>query len=409
MKKDAKLDAALFFILLFEFLRKYLISDVFVLSIIGLFGVVFIILSFFDFKFKKREFFRMLCFLIVAFFVFWQFIQIGIIERAKGDLNVNDGMIMTEFAAKSLVEGKNPYEVNYLQAVQKEKKLAGVFDYEREELAHMQYSPLAFLLTVPALLVSQEFFGFFDLRLLLVPLFLVSAFCGYLLCGRRILFLIIFLFNSVFLVSLYKGAVDTMVLFWLLLGLLFLKLERLNWASFVVGLAVGTKFIAIPFVPIFFAYLFMLEKRNLKLILPQIAVFLSVCVFVYLPFAVWGIGELWKDLVIYQLIGGQIGKPIAGFVGLPQLAKSIGFVSVGTNFPFFALFIPTYLLFLAAFWRFAKRVNDLNFYIATYFFSFLLFVGFSRVVQTDYLAYISQFLVLATFAGDKKLIRGSSN
>lgn len=404
VKFNKNLDAALFFIFIFEFLRRYSETEPLLLSVLGLFGMIFVVLSLFDFKFKKREFFRLICFLIVVVFAFWHFIQTGINGREKGDLVVNDGMIMTEFAAKSLVGGKNPYELNYIEAVQKEKKLAGFFDYEREELGHMQYSPFVFLLTVPAFLFSQELFGFFDLRLLLVPLFLLSAFCGYFLCGKKILFLIIFLFNSVFLVSLYKGSVDTLVLFLLILGLLFLKFKRINYASLMIALAVGTKLIAVPFVPIFFAYLFILKRKNLKNILPQIAIFCVVCGIIYLPFAIWNLKELWTDLVVYQLIGGQSGKPIAGFAGLPQLIKSVGLVVGDSKFPFFVLFMPTYLLFLHAFWKFAKGMSNLNFYIASYFFSFLIFLSFSRVIQTDYLAYISQFLVLAAFAGDKKLI-----
>lgn len=412
-KNERVLEISLLFILVFQTLRSHSALSSSALVLITIFVLIFILFSLFDSKLKIANIIRFLSLFSLAVSIFSLIFLKAIFERQNSldKINVNDGMIMTEFGTKSLLAGKNPYSISYLEAVKKEKSQAGQKNYEIEELKHFQYSPVILWLSVSFFLVSQNLFNFFDLRIVLVSLFFISALIGYLLTNRSVLFLIIFLFNPVFLSSLTTGANDVVPLFFLFLCLMFLKLSKISVATVALTFAVGSKLIALPFAPIYFIYLIRTKGMGRKEIFVQFVIFLVSSLAIYLPFAVWNIGDFVSDLVIYQVAGGSVGKPIAGFLGLPQLLNTLGIISKDSTFPFFILFVPIYLAFLRFFWRLMGKSRNLTSLTLGYFFAFLIFVSFTRIVQTTYLDYISQFLILAAFYSDVdvKNLPGSTN
>lgn len=399
-KNERLLEISLLFILVFQTLRSNLLANNLVLVLVALFFLSFVFFSFLN---KKQSIFKLLSLILLAVSIFLPLLSKVIDERKNnvGHVNVNESMLMVEYATKSLLLGNNPYSISYLEAVRQEKSQSGQMGYEIEDLKHFQYSPAIFWMTVPFFILSQYLFSFFDLRLLLVSIFLTAAYIGYKLTRGSSLFLIIFLFNPVFLFSLIAGSNDVFPLTFIFLNLLFLKFSKMAYATIALSLAIGFKLIALPLVPIYFSYL-LVRKFPKELILRQFVIFIIFSLIIYLPFAIWNFWDLISDLVIYQIGGGTTGKPIVGFLGLPQLLHNFGLISQNSNFPFFVLFVPIYFLFLYLFLKSAKKITDLSFYVIGYVFSFFVFLVFSRMIQTDYIAFISQFIVLSAFVDTKK-------
>lgn len=400
LKNYRLLEISLLFILVFQTLRSNLLANNLVLVLTGLFFLSFVLFSFLHVKLSG---FRLLSLILLALTVFLPLLTRAISERGnnRGYVNVNESMLMVEHATKSLLAGNNPYSISYLEAVRQEKSQSGQKDYEIEDLKHLQYSPSIFWLTLPSYIVFQDLFHFFDLRIVLVFLLFISGLIGYLLTNRSVLFLIIFLFNPVFLSSLMQGSNDIVPLTFIFLSLLFLKFSKITYATIVLAIACGSKLTAIPFVPIYFGYLFV-RKSQKESAFKQILIFIAFSLIIYLPFAIWNFWDLMSDLFIYQIGGGVIGKPIVGYLGLPQILHNFGLIDQDSSLPFFVLFVPIYFVFLYFFLKIVGKINDLSFYVIGYVVSFFVFLGFSRMIQTDYIAFISQFLVLSAFLDRKR-------
>ncbi len=399
-------EASLLFILVFQTIKSNLITNLLVLALIAIFIVFFVIFSLPKIEFPYINKLRLYCFLAIVLVIFTSLLSNFFVSRTLdyGKSQLNDGMIMTEFATKALLSGKNPYAISYLEVVQKEKTPAGKLDYEREELKHFIYSPVTFFVSAPFFLLSENIFHSFDLRIVLLFFFFSAAVVGSFIVKDKILFLMLFVFNPVFLNSMLQGAVDIIPLTFLYLCICFLLKGQVTRATILLAIACGTKLTVTPFVPVYFLFLYLGFKKDwgFKKILIQLVYFVVASLVIYLPFLFWDPQSMFKNLVLYQISGGSVGRPIAGFLGIAQILTAAGLIRQDSNFPFYLLFIPVFVVGLKIIFNFLKLAVDVRALVISYVGIFFVFLAFSRIVQTDYLAYVSQFLVLSAFIEHKK-------
>lgn len=324
-------------------------------------------------------------------------------NRTTNKVSVHDGVIMTEAASKALLSGENPYSVNYRGVLYQEKYPQSVT--LRSELNY-PYSPGMILMNIPFFWLTDNLFGIVDVRIFFLSLFLLSAFVGALMIREKILFFVIFLLNPLFVPLLYYGANDTLVLFFFVLIAYFLRAKKLVWSTVALGLISATKLLYLPLVPLYFIYMFLGSKGNkFERLINQLTIFVLVNLAIYLPFLIWSPNDLIKSVFLNWLGVGEGSYPVAGYLGIAQILTSFGLVSPQTSFPFFLLAVPFEIIFLFIAYKMIRKSPSLQTLSVLFAFNLILVLLFSRLVQTYYLAFISQILLLATFLGDIKLTR----
>lgn len=326
------------------------------------------------------------------------FVRIHNPEVAK----IHDGAILTEAAYEAILAGKNPYSVSYQAFFEKDKYLGEIAPHAE---SHYTYSPTTFLVNIPFSAVTDILFKFKDSRVALLVFFLLVAFVGNLLVKEKLLFGMLFLLNPFFLPSVLFGANDVIPLFFLILTIAFLYHKKIVMATIMLGIATTTKLTVLPFVPLYFLYLFwkIAENERFKLLIKQAFLFVLINLTFYLPFLVWNFGNFIDDVLIYHLQGGVAGRPIAGFLGVPQLLTSFSFISQNSNFPFYLFSLLIGLISLPFFYYLFKKSLKLSILCVSFVIYFILIFSFSRILQTDYLAFLSQVLLFAGFVKDRKI------
>lgn len=396
------LEATLASILIFTLLLIFRISDQLILTLVAFLLLIFILLSAKSFLKIGGEGLklRMFCLVAIAIAVHGYLLTSAVVARLDDPkYSVHDGTLITEESYRQLTQGKNPYSISY------EALYVNQVDYldkvVHNEFDRNSYSPLAYLINFPVFVATEATFGFIDMRIFSVMSLFIAALLSLPLVGEKILFLIIFLFNPVFAKSIYFGANDVLILMLLCASIFFLYLRKRAMATAFVALGSSTKLLFLPFVPLYFLFIFATKKGQKLFAFKNMAIFVIVCAIVYLPFMIWNPGDFFEDLVIYNLLGGDLGRPIAGFVGIPQIMNKFGLISENNTFPFFLLAIPLSVIFLSYGASLLRKFAKLSLLVFLYAVFFIILFSFSRVVQSDYLTFISEVLVLAAFLKDR--------
>lgn len=401
------LEAALLLILLVVALRSNFLISMPILIILAVLVFIFLGLSFRQYLWQKEFFAGRFLTILVTLAILYLFLLSSHIDRRQNqiDYSLHDGAVLTEVATEAILIGKNPYEINYRNAFSNvyNKPIEVVYD-------HYMYSPMTFLVNVPFKLILGSFFAFYDFRITLVIFLFLSGLIGLLMVEKKILFLTIFLLNPLFLPLTFYGANEVLILFFIIACLVAIFSKKFSIATVMLACATGTKLLALPFVPLYFLYLFLLSSPSKKTVQPNssagrlsivshLLLFILVNLIIYLPFAIWSFSDLIEDVVLFHLRGGEGLHYIAGFLGVPQLLTNLGFLSVYSTFPFYGLQLVAALAFLYFAYRILqKSLNLITLNILFVFFLSVILV-FSRIIQISYIAYISQFLLLASFQG----------
>jgi len=395
------LESSLLFILVVTLFRSQFIENRIVILLTAILILVFIPLSFFPVKslhFKNIRFFLLISILII--------IQGYMLIKSVGDRrveqgSVHDGIILTEASYRALIKLQNPYSVNFGDVLNREKYFGSVPSYAA---VHFPYSPMMLFANMPIFWLSDNLAGFIDMRITLVIFFFLTAFIGTLMVREKTLFLIIFLLNPLFVPLLYYGANDIVILFFFFLQLCFLHFKKQSLATVMLALATGTKLLILPLVPLYFLYLFMLSNKadKLRIFFKQFLLFTLVNLIVYLPFLIWNSHDLLEDLIFPWIGNGILSHPIAGFLGVPQILSRIGLIPVDSSFPFFLLALPFLgLLSIFSFYILKRSAHPANLCML-FALNILLLLSFSRLLQTYYLAFISQILLLSAFSKERE-------
>ncbi len=391
------LESALLFIFVVHAFRTFQITNLFAILLTALLLLGFFASSIFPRKmpnFGKIRLFLLISILLTVYsFLLIQEVDSRV--NAQNSKNVHDGVIITEFSYRFLISGLNPYSLDFGNVLNHEKYDG---DVPLRATVNYPYSPMMFLVGVPIYLITDNFFNTIDMRITLVIFLFLTAFLGALMVREKILFLIIFLLNPLFIPLLFYGANDIVILFFLFLSLYFLYLRRELWATVMLGLATGTKLLILPLAPLYFLYLFMsFKKKKTEKFIFNIAIFIFVNLVIYLPFLIWNPRDLIGDLLSPWIGNSVYAHPIAGFLGVGQILSKLGLVSADSSFPFFIFAIPFELCFLAlAFKVFkeSKHILTLSVFMAA---NLILLLSFSRLLQTYYLAFVFQILLFASF------------
>lgn len=389
-------ESSLLFILIISLLRQEQVTSRLFMGVEAILIIIFIAISWIPIKKTlKLVKLRFAVFLGLVLMLVGFLTGQAVLSRLNNPLHkIHDGAIQTEVAYQKLLQGANPYSINY-----------GSFLNSAAD--SYVYSPLTILINAPIFSFTGYFFHFFDIRITLIILFLLSALVILTIVRERILFLTLFLLNPLFLHSVLYGAKDVLMLFFLSLTLIWLKLNRITLATIMVGLGSATKLTFLPFVPLYFIYLYLRLSNNRvkrKLFFQQLGIFVATSALFYLPFAIWNWSDLYHDLVLYQFNGGDVGRPIAGFLGVPQLLNYFNFIPGNSSLPFYLILIPSSIIFLLYSFKYLKRSLNIRLLCLIYCGFLLLVLSFSRILQIDYLGYISEVLIIGAFILSEPII-----
>ena len=400
-------EVALLFILVLHTFRVHYITNQFLIAFVALNLIIFIYFAIkkssfnnrFSFGFSQFILFVLIIVSIFGFIAFRNFEERIKIVKVGGELAIHDGLLQTEFASMQLLQGKNPYSITYKEVLKGERYYS---NGEHPSLRHYVYSPLMFIVNIPFSIITTRL-GTVDLRISLILFFITAGFIGSKIVKEKVLFLTIFYFNPLFVPMLLFGASDIILITFLYLCILFLKNRRLSLATVTLGFATGTKLLILPFLPLYFIYIYFWagsRGNRKKVIFKQLFIFLLINFLIYIPFAVWNFPDIVDDLLVYPYMVSS-GYEISGFIGFPRFLVSLGWASNSLGL-LSILTLITFIILSVIILFFSVNVIKKSFNIGTLCFLYSLFfiviLSLSRLFQSNYLSFISQIMLVGSLA-----------
>jgi hypothetical protein len=322
------------------------------------------------------------------------------------ETHAHDGAILIEEAIKKTLQGRNAYTEDYYGTPLEQSGFAdpriwrrlGVETYPA--LEHFVYPPFAFLIPLPFYPVAKAAFGWFDLRLILLPAYLVFMLCSYALpkrSERKIVALQFAALNPYLATFLITGRSEALPLAALTTALFFLE-KRPAWAQVFLGIACLSKqyvWLIVPFVG-----LFLIRERagkfRVKTLVSLVAgLWLFWVVFFggMLPYAIWDFPALLRGVVLHS--GAHPIKGVGAY-GFGTWVLFFGWVeNAAAKFPFLLIqavvTLPLFVLCLA--WQTKK--NDISRMMLGAAACIFVFFYFSRYFHDSYFGVITALLALS--------------
>ncbi len=323
------------------------------------------------------------------------------------------GVIQTEATIDFFLAGRSPYIEDYLDTPMAEWGI----EY-RTALYHYPYLPWTFVFSTPFYLVSQVSLGWFDQRFVYLLLFALTLLLSQGLARTRSKKLLVVMFiglNPILGSDLIFGQNDSFILFWIVLGLWFLRRREKTasghrWTllgSLAFGLACASKSTAWFLAPFWFLYLlrdewgdrmipplarwWLLLKQLWRQSWPLLVVFLVVVG----PWFVWSPAAMFDDVwrwsagtaaQTYQIRGWGFSNFVLALQLVPDRLAYWPFW-----IPEILVATPLLILLLWRQWRHNTMGNMLYGYVAL----LLAFFYVSRFLNENYLGYLAAFLALA--------------
>lgn len=348
---------------------------------------------------------------IIGLLIFAKTILFINLRQIGGPLSYahDGGVIQTEVTVDYLLRGLNPYVEDYVETPMAEW---GFPEY-RTALYHYPYLPWTFLFSAPIYLLSQATLGWFDQRLVYLPLFVLALVLTQRLVQRpqaqRIALMTLGL-NPLLGISVIFGENDPFVLAWLVLALWLLTLSE-RWGAWLgsaaFGLACASKPTAWFLIPFWLLYLgrdrwgerlippFSRWQELLLMLLRRAWPLPAVALLVIGPWFVWNPEAMYDDVWRWSAGLGPTGYQIWGW-GASNYALVFGWVS--SRFDYWPFIVPSLLvslpLLLLLLWRQLKN-NTMATMLYSYVVFLLAFFYLSRFLQPNYLGYLLGFLTLA--------------
>ncbi|MDM8519577.1 hypothetical protein QUF64_05970 [Anaerolineales bacterium HSG6] len=386
---------------------------------------------------------------IVVVLVFGKaFLLIGLRHITEPSAYTHDGgVIQTEVTIDYFLSGKSPYIENYLDTAM------ATWGIEfRTALHHYPYLPWTFVFPTPFYLLSQATLGWYDQRFIYLVLFGLTLILAQSLAPTRsdkLMIVMLMGLNPILASDVIFGQNDSFILFWILLGVWFLRLRDnallgtqadslhppassnladgssssiqqtpkatryLILANLAYGLACASKPTAWFLAPFWALYLL---KDNwgdqfipppsqwltlFKLLMQRVWPIFIVMLVVVGPWALWSPDALIDDVWRWSSGTADVPYQIRGW-GLSNFVLAFQLVPDRLAFwPFWAteILLATPILLLTL-WR-QRRSNNLGQML--YGHVSLLFVFFysSRFLNENYLGYLAGFLILAVLIDDE--------
>ncbi|MBI5651721.1 MAG: hypothetical protein HZC40_14950 [Chloroflexi bacterium] len=332
---------------------------------------------------------------------------------------VHDGLIQIEQATRFLLAGKNPYVEDYTQT-----PLANwLFEISgtaiNPALYHNAYLPFFFVFTAPFYLFANASLGWFDGRMIFLPMFLaVLVLLAQAVSDRNKKYALLFFvtLNPFFTRYLIEGRNDVFVLFWIVLGAHLLRQRREKLALIAVGLACASKLTAWFLAPFFALYLLQPSAtswgawlaKNYFVSFRRLMPLVLTLILVVGPFALWDLGAFVDDVWNYPNGTSAIAPyPIHGY-GFNIFLRELGLLSSGASrSPVEMLqWIIGLPLFGWLAWRQVKRNT-----LAQMWFGYALLVAvmgyFSHVLNDNHIGFVLTLIAIALLSDDPARARES--
>lgn len=365
-----------------------------------------------------------LIFGIIILLVFAKTFLVVNLRQLRGPVSYahDGGVIQTEVTVGYFLEGLNPYIEDYVDTPMAE------WGYEefRTALYHYPYLPWTFVFSSPVYLLSQSTLGWFDARLVYLPLFALTLLLVPLIVRRRqeqLIALAVIGLNPIGGISVIFGENDPFVMAWIVLGVWFLlptpgqtavNQRRLLLGTAAFGLACASKPTAWFLAPFWLLYL-MRDTWGTQMIPPptrwlhllktlwQRAWSLPLVMLLIVgPWFVWSPAAMYDDVWRWSSGQGESGYQIWGW-GASNYVLAFGWVS--DRFEYWPFIIPGAIiavpLLIFLLWRQAKE-NTIGTMLYAYVVLLFAFFYVSRFMQPNYLGYILGFLALAMTIHDER-------
>ncbi len=235
-----------------------------------------------------------------------------------GPTGVHDGAVQSEEAARFLLQGKNPYAVDYRQTP------FGAFgnnlgpQYDNIAWTHYAYPPANFLLTTPFLWLQQLVGSWSDSRtlytlaLLAIAALLVSTQSTW---PRRSRMIVLTLGNPLIWMYAIVGFNDILLALGIIGTAVAAHKRKWIWSGLAFGLAVGTKQTAWLMIPLWLLWLWWSYRQN-QMSRPDLnrtvlAGAITGGLFL-LPFFFWSPLHFYDDLIYYVSGAIPLSYPVSG-------------------------------------------------------------------------------------------------
>lgn len=315
-------------------------------------------------------------------------VLVGLRLRTGPSTFVHDGCVAVEEAARMLLSGENPYAADFRETPMGQMPIFG--DRPNPAWDHFVYYPALILITVPPYALSQAVLGWFDQRLLYLPLFLLCGVLAWKLGGdggdRSALAAASVVMNPAFTFFVIQGRNDVVPLVCLLGGLLLLRHGRALAGGLSIGLGAATKqtlWLGVPFLAV---HILQCSRRSglVRSVSGALAVFLGAVV----PFILWDWQAFKDDTIDYILGKSPTSYPVTG-VSLFAWLVRVGVMSPGDAFPSMPLILLLGTPFLSwlAFRQWRRGSLGQVFWGTALFSALVLFL--SRFFNDSYVAYLT--------------------
>ena len=249
--------------------------------------------------------------------------------------HTHDGAIQTEEAIRFFAAGKNPYVEDYVQTPMAHwENYFGAPPEELPILQHLLYLPLNFILPLPLYAIWQLEFGWFDIRLYHILVFVILFFALFQLTPEWESKLGVGIFvalQPLFAPFFIEGRNDVVVLLWLVTAFLCVQRRHITMAALALGLACATKTTAWFVAPFLLAQMWWTGERRWSVFFLHVCVpFAIVSLVVFVPFLIWDASAFISDITWFQTYPFAIDGS-----GFSRLLLDIGIISDPlTSFPF---------------------------------------------------------------------------
>lgn len=372
---------------------------------------------------KNHRLKLILLYAIIALLVVGKTVLLINLRQIRGPANYSHdgGVIQTEVTIDYFLQGLNPYAEDYLDTPMAQW---GHPDY-RTALYHYPYLPWTFVFSAPFQLSSQALLGWFDQRMVYLPLFVLTLIMVQKLVQRpqeKLIALAVVGLNPIAGVSTIFGENDPFVFAWIVLALWLIQpgqtaisTNRALLGSAVFGLACASKPTAWFLAPFWLLYL-LRDQWGSHLIPPvntwghhfttllRRAWTLPVTALLIIgPWFVWNPDAMYDDVWRWSAGLGSTGYQIWGW-GASNYVLGLGWVL--DRFEYWPFIIPGAIVCIPLLFfllRKQSQTNTVNTMLYAYVVLLFIFFYLSRFLQPNYLGYMLGFLALAMTIDNSEL------
>ncbi len=401
--KDIKLDSILLFTLVTPFIMMYRLSPgntqywLFGLIFLGL--LTYVVLDMFAIREKVYVLLKQVVLWLIIILVIGTSFTAAIMVRHKNHpiYMIHDIILQQEAAIRFLLDGKNPYAVDYKGTFLEEWHYSDT--EENPALYHFVMEPAYLLSAIPVYYIANRSVGYFDGRMPLIGLFVTLLVLASMLIkdhDKKRLFIILLAFHPSMLPYTLEGRSDMYMYPFLFAAFFLLYKQRYFSAGIPAGIAFAIKQSAWPVIPFYTAYVYFKTKSISKAAGSLVAVGIPFLLFV-MPFLTWDSKAFYDSTIGFLMGTTKHSYPIAGY-GLGSMLLEFGVIKDKFAYYPFSLWqaavcIPVLIGLVIA----LKKEVSVRRMILAYGIFLFVYWYLSRYFHNSHVGYVSYILLTAYF------------